>query len=50
LRLTGENSYTATTDAMGEFVIRGIERGVYDLRIELGSNSLIIPGLPLTQP
>jgi hypothetical protein len=49
LRLTGENSYTATTDAMGEFVIRGVEHGVYDLLVELGSNSLIIPGLPLTQ-
>jgi hypothetical protein len=50
LRLTGENSYTARTDAMGEFAIRGIECGVYDLRVELGSSSLIIPGLPLIQP
>lgn len=49
LRLTGENSYAATTDAMGEFAIRGIEHGVYDLRVELGSTSLIVPGLPITQ-
>jgi hypothetical protein len=34
---------------MGEFAIRGIEHGVYDLRVELGSTSLIVPGLPITQ-
>ena len=49
LRLTGKNSYLATTDAMGEFVIRGIEQGVYDLRVEIDASSVIIPELPLYQ-
>lgn len=50
LRLTGEHTYSATTDAMGEFVIRGIEQGIYDLRVELGRGSVMIPGLQLSQP
>jgi hypothetical protein len=49
LRLMGEHTYSATTDAMGEFVIRGIKQGIYDLHIELGPGGVIIPGLQLSQ-
>lgn len=45
----GEPIFSTVTDDMGEFKISGVDRGVYDLRIEVGSESITVLGLPLAQ-
>lgn len=45
----GEQSYSAVTDAMGEFKINGMDCGTYDLRVELPEGSITVPQLPVTQ-
>jgi hypothetical protein len=45
----GEYTYSAVTDAMGEFKIMGMDCGIYDLRVELSEGSITVPQLPVTQ-
>lgn len=44
----GETVFAATTDAMGEFKINGMEHGIYDLRVELSAGSITVPEVPVT--
>jgi hypothetical protein len=34
---------------MGEFTIKGIELGIYDLEVKTPEGSITISGLPITQ-
>ena len=43
----GETVFSATTDAMGEFKVNGLEHGLYDLRIDLSEGSITVPELPV---
>jgi hypothetical protein len=45
----GDPIFATVTDDMGEFKISGVDYGVYDLRIDVGNESITIPGLPLVQ-
>ncbi len=45
----GETVFSAVTDEMGEFIVRGVEPGLYDLRIELSQGSISVPDVPLIQ-
>jgi hypothetical protein len=40
---------SAVTDAMGEFKVSGMERGVYNLRVELFEGSITVPDLPVIE-
>jgi len=44
----GQVVFSATTDAMGEFKVNGMEHGLYDLRIDLSEGSITVPELPVT--
>lgn len=46
----GKIVFSAVTDEMGEFKVGGIERGVYNLRIELSEGSITVPDLPISEP
>lgn len=43
----GKTANSAVTDALGEFKIGGVERGSYDLIIELGDRQIAIERLPV---
>jgi hypothetical protein len=43
----GEIANSALTDALGEFSIAGVERGSYDLIIDLGTEQITIEKLPV---
>ncbi|MGA9771336.1 MAG: hypothetical protein WBV94_20040 [Blastocatellia bacterium] len=45
----GKKTYSAVTDAMGEFKISAVDYGTYDLRVELAEGSITVPQLPVTQ-
>ena len=47
LRLGGQTKYETSTNEMGEFVIRGVEEGEYDVRLETGEGSVTAPAVPI---
>ena len=47
LRLDEQTKYETTTNEMGEFLIRGVEEGVYDVRLETGEGNITAPAVPI---
>jgi hypothetical protein len=45
----GETLSSTVTDRLGEFTIRGVDCGVYDLTVEIGQQSITIEKLPVEQ-
>ena len=41
--------FSAVTDHIGEFSVRGIEQGVYDLRIHVPEGSIAVPDIPISE-
>jgi hypothetical protein len=42
--------FSAVTNEMGEFKIRGIELGVYSLRVQLPEGNITVTDLPVSEP
>jgi hypothetical protein len=42
--------FSAATNEMGEFKIRGMELGVYNLRVQLPEGNITVPDLPISEP
>ena len=49
IKLGGDVVFSTVTDEMGEFKVSGVERGVYDLRVELSEGSVTVPDLPVSE-
>jgi hypothetical protein len=49
LSIAGKRVSEVSTNEMGEFIIGGIEQGIYDLRVETPEGSLIAQGVPIIQ-
>ncbi|HXG93193.1 MAG TPA: anti-sigma factor [Blastocatellia bacterium] len=45
----GETIHSTTTDQMGEFAIRGVDYGDYDLRVVTSEGTITVAGLPVIQ-
>ena len=45
----GKIVLSAVTDDIGEFSLRGIEQGVYDLRVQLPDGSITVPDMPISE-